>query len=1493
MNQYVKRVVSIALAAALSVQVCALCAWSSPVKGEETVSVSGMHPFTGTPDLIQSAVEDLKAQGQTVTEDEPDAKLVNRVEKSSGMSFDTVKSTLTTALTEERDAGVIDVEELGLSKEDMAEVMQDALYDTYMNNAISNVSYTTSGGKVTEISYEMSEGYAAALDAVEEEADPEIMESADEAVQEEAAEQAAYSISVMAEDAEGSACTNHTVGGTSLRGDCNGDGTVDVFDVVEIRNMVLGEAEEKDVADCNQDGVVDLYDVVKARNIASGIEEAPSMGSGTVEFTWAEYADITPVTDAEGNVLNGGLIYNAETKQIEQGILPNYYWTLTKISFQCAECGEEIVIEDPEVLKSFVSTYDIYVNVKTGAIVQCEPGQKPELGEGETEEDYLLYTDMNVATYTDDTFKNTQDEEGNYIGLYVDSRDNGALEVERYYGMMSAFNADNAEYMGVSTDYWTSKNTEGNPMGAVKAMCNLDPNQDVPPAQMIQMVQMLPQAFMAYVMYYGPELLAMRDQAMAAVDALPEGATEVQKLLVLHDWLAENATFDMGAMTTINQSGGTPETDPIQMTTFGCLLSNQLSEMPTYADENGQQKKYYGAICLGYAAGYSYLVQNMHPEIYKTEKTVTDEEGNETTELVWCTPEEVDANGGDVVDFVQVMFYADTADTSVAGEGFGGGAFNNVHYMNAVRLPDAPNADTDGEWFFVDACYDDIYVECMTQYRGEADGSVYHMYFLVSPETMGNLYEGSIDYIDSQYDGVTYVPQVDENGNVLVPSDNIPEDSESYDPNHPKYEKVENPDEIKSNNVCYEDSWFSGAISKIYNDGTNWYYVDGGTTLASYRQMMEQGDDSGSSGEDYNIDIDAMMHSNRVDRENGDKMKMRAMTDPDYWEDSSSGSSGFMDSAKEDTYAEILFDYGTGEFPNDTDVEGLELADEVKLDFTFNEQYPALTHSLGLYGNQLYFNLNNTIYTYNLAAEDGVSPLGVLKEYNDVTYSADGRAFTATSYYVDPEGDKKVSNKPIAALCVYNDYDFANSYDPIMQDGQVVGLQFNPEKLKAVPTMTVNIATNYTFSYPNMDESYTKEAINYNPDYQLRLSDENDNANEEFLWCANIREDMPMEAMLADLSGETSEVSVDATCYSPAFTQKRTNAYGLVAGDKVIAEGAEATGHNYVYNAEEQAYICENCNLHAAVVMNVGENGTATMTSLADSGMGDLGGIMGGDSEVTPVDPEREAATKAEGGMIQLNITPDEGYQIGSVYYVAETPAAEEETPDEPETAAETDETVNKVEIAQNGEGVYEFTKPAECVTVYVEFEEVVVEPETYTVTAAAAENGTVEVSPEEAKADDTVKITATPAEGYKIAEVTYTYTAASGEEKTETLTAAEDGTYTFTMPAADVTVSAEFEQDVTEPETTYLVNVTPTENGTVEVSPKEAKAGEIVTVTATPNDGFKTAAVTYAYADADGGVQKGELTAAEDGTTYTFIMPAADDVTVTVTFEPVGETGE
>ena len=321
--------------------------------------------------------------------------------------------------------------------------------------------------------------------------------------------------------------------------------------------------------------------------------------------------------------------------------------------------------------------------------------------------------------------------------------------------------------------------------------------------------------------------------------------------------------------------------------------------------------------------------------------------------------------------------------------------------MNAVRLPNAENK-ANGEWFYTDVCYDDIYVECMAQYRGEVQGSIYHTYFLMSPQSIAKLYEKgkSIDYIDSLYDGYVYEVAKDADGKI-IPSENVDSSKEYYDPTHPKYNKVETSSETKNDNTSYEDSWFSGAVSHIYNDGTNWYYVDGGSTMAAQRGSVEKSDQMDNMKDQF--DMKAIVHSQRVNVEKRNKLKSRAVSAPDYWTDSSSG--GMMgDNTKTDPHAVTLFDYGTGKFAQNA--QAPVLADEAKRDFSYTEQYPGLTHSVGLYEGKLYFNLGNAIYTYDLSAAADANPVALFKEYNTVKYSSDGRAFTASSYYVDANGSK-------------------------------------------------------------------------------------------------------------------------------------------------------------------------------------------------------------------------------------------------------------------------------------------------------------------------------------------------------------------------------------------------------------------------------------------------------------------------------------------------------
>ncbi|MCH5175829.1 MAG: hypothetical protein J1F40_08070, partial [Prevotellaceae bacterium] len=80
--------------------------------------------------------------------------------------------------------------------------------------------------------------------------------------------------------------------------------------------------------------------------------------------------------------------------------------------------------------------------------------------------------------------------------------------------------------------------------------------------------------------------------------------------------------------------------------------------------------------------------------------------------------------------------------------------------------------------------------------------------------------------------------------------------------------------------------------------------------------------------------------------------------------------------------------------------------------------------------------------------------------------------------------------------------------------------------------------------------------------------------------------------------------------------------------------------------------------------------------------------------------------------------------------------------------------------------------------------------PEVYTVNVAEIKNGTVTADVAEAQAGETVTLTVTPAEGYELE----TLTVISVADNTVIDVSAD---YTFTMPEADVMVSATFVSSV------------------------------------------------------------------------------------------------
>lgn len=116
------------------------------------------------------------------------------------------------------------------------------------------------------------------------------------------------------------------------------------------------------------------------------------------------------------------------------------------------------------------------------------------------------------------------------------------------------------------------------------------------------------------------------------------------------------------------------------------------------------------------------------------------------------------------------------------------------------------------------------------------------------------------------------------------------------------------------------------------------------------------------------------------------------------------------------------------------------------------------------------------------------------------------------------------------------------------------------------------------------------------------------------------------------------------------------------------------------------------------------------------------------------------------------------------------------------------------------------------------------------------SKNGKVEADKKTAKKGEEVTLTITPEKDYKLKELKVM----TGETKVEVKE------NKFTMPAADVTVTATFEEDK-KPETKeYTISKAYTNHGSFTVSKSKAKAGETITVTATPNYSYAVKNVYY-----------------------------------------------
>ena len=1068
----------------------------------------------------------------------------------------------------------------------------------------------------------------------------------------------------------------------------------------------------------------------------------------------------------------------------------------------------------------------------------------------------------------------------------------------------------------MAAPFWTSKGVQKQgedgsitgTMGAIKVLCSIDPNDDVPPTTMAFMLQFLPQGFMSYVMTYGEALKAIRDAGLAQVAKLGESADYVTKLLILHDWISQVAEFDMGSMGDITGGGNN---DPIQMTAFGALLGGGI----------GASGVEYGCICLGYAAAFNYMVQNLpdNKSIYKND------DGS------WKTPDEVGDNA--VVDFAQILYYCDTSDTSVAGNAFGGGMFNNVHYFNAVKVNklqgDSNSATmTTGEanknWYYVDVCYDDVNTECMAQTRVENAGDMRHVNFLVSPSGLEGRYSKYYDYIDSLYDGYTYTknknPDVDDDGNVVL-NNGKP---------HYSYTKAENKNETRYTDTCYEDTWFTSICSPIYFDNNYFYYVDTTTNQNLYNNMRRQQSENGNNGSSgsgssgNNSQMQQFMK--KMQNQGPDTLEARPRNANYYIrkEDSSSRPGGFSMSSftkTDDPFDIILMYYNdlkeTSSNFNDDDSNAKVLAEagtiykidtsakdkHTKVENNLNTEcladaaakriYPALVHSTALYDGKLYFNVNNAIYRM----DPTTGTVEEVKEYNTVyggiklTKDKDGNMVPDTHFpgmsmvIMDSAQDTSsvkylntFKNHPLAGLTLRDSYSFATT----TQQGQTVITGINTTKDQLVVSVGTNLSNTYKelvdgkaevktdasgTSYANR-KSYKTESWNYNPSYNQNMSSSDEkNKNEEFMWCANLVETMPMSDMVSDLSsGATTNVSVEAWCDTPAYTQDRTTRYGLTKGEKVYADGALPKGHTWALDELEtksvgnNVYLCSDCHTatesvpHTVTLPEAVQGVTLTLGTTSNTYIKDDTVTLTVEKEGTDI-----VTVTAKNGDTDVALT--------EVQEAAQDEAAAQATTEKAKT-------------------VYTFTMPDGDVTISV-----TKAAKTYAVKVADANKDTLKITSPEADLDKvaegtSVTVVATPKDGYTLTADGVVVTYGDNQTLKATPDTEKANTYTFAMPAGDATVSAAFEEVKK-----YNVTVAGTvENGTVGVEPKTAAAKDVVTVTVTPNTNFKYTDGSLKATYTDGGTKK-EINdfKAVDGkeNTYTFEMPAAD-VTVSAAFEEI-----
>ncbi|MDO5410584.1 MAG: hypothetical protein Q4F21_09055 [Lachnospiraceae bacterium] len=697
----------------------------------------------------------------------------------------------------------------------------------------------------------------------------------------------------------------------------------------------------------------------------------------------------------------------------------------------------------------------------------------------------------------------------------------------------------NADYFGVQSPFFTTKDTNDSPIGSLLSIAGI-PQAAIDAGQVSfdevkGVVDLFTLANQFAVNMHGGDIIKAKDEAMKSISS---DMSRIEKYLALNDWLAHWCTFDMAYIMEM------PAPEPAVNEDQNVIYDEMYKQIKAQIKQQilDQLMKEYGmseaeatpvaeaqatsmmedddplgdgspngktqamtlatsviglwegnnvgalinktAVCLGYSNAYNYLVQWAFPEIYKSNgKWKTWEELN-NKDGKW------NKDAGYIVDYTRITF-----DAEVTMYGEKQDKFDSDHYWNAVKTED-------GKWYYVDPCYTDIYIECMIRERVETDGNMNHLYFMISDDTVRDLYDGYYKEINTLYKGI-------------------------------------------ATDKTYEDAWFAFAKGNTYLKDGKYYYFYDSTDLID--QMNEYGGNGRSS----------KSKTTKADNSGG-------LGDIMGWEDAEY-KLVYHDASKADSDAsfETLVDFSTGQVYNPKGGEdgkgAMEDNDLIKTLYAefqgYAEEYPSVMIGGALYGDNFYFSLGNCILSYNLTSGE----VKRLIEYNtvygdrDMSVALGGMAFNMTSNASDAE--LKVENNPIADMT-------------IKPDGK----------------MYVSIATNAGFisgkDPRNMkdtsDYGYRFEETNYNPGYsrymQSSYGEEEVNDNDEFMWSANIRKTIDM-SHLTGSSHSYNKVDVAASCTDDEFSENRCSTCGLINGTATASAKAET--HNADVNIEAEDNVAK------------------------------------------------------------------------------------------------------------------------------------------------------------------------------------------------------------------------------------------------------------------------------------------------------------------------------